>query len=175
MIPVDIISKLYRFNTKELLKLLFDHVSISKNSIVKIDLINLRESLEKVNKDLRVNIEFIQPENGIIKTSYLVQDCDYDVTIKYPYLEYHNSYKNTMVIRPLITEEDFKMFFKTSILLTTEWPEYALKCYTNYSQFNMFMNGKREKFSINQFQSPLKTFKAKKNLIMKAPVQEDSE
>ena len=127
-IPVDIVRKLYKFNTKELLKLLFDHVSFTKNSNVKLDLLKMREHLDHLEeRNKNKNKEFIQPESGIIKTSYMANDVDYGVTIKYPYLEYQNSYKNATVIRPLITEEDYRLFFKTPILLSAEWPGYALK------------------------------------------------
>lgn len=161
-IPVDVVRKLYKFNTKELLKVLFDHVSFTKSSNVKLDLGKLREHLDKLGaKKNYENVEFFQPESGIIKTSYMSQDIDYGVTIKYPYLEYQNSYKGASVIRPLITEEDYRLFFKTPILLSADWPAYALKCYTDFSQFNMFINGKRENFSLNQFSSPSKTFKVK--------------
>ena len=73
----------------------------------------------------------------------MYQDVDYTVTIKYPYLEYHNTYKNVIVTRPLITSDDFKLFFKSAILLTVDWPMYALKCFTSYTQFNLLISGKR--------------------------------
>jgi hypothetical protein len=126
-IPVDIVSKLYKFNTKELLKLLFDHVSFNKNSSVKLDYNRLRAHLEEHSKINLNKEEFAEPEKGVIKTSYMYQDTDYGVTIKYPYLEYHNSYKNAIIIRPLITEDDYKLFFKTPVLLNTEWPTFALQ------------------------------------------------
>lgn len=120
-------SKLYKFNTKELLKLLFDHVSFSKSSNVRLDLNKLREYLDGYKQKYPDLKEFQQPDTGIIRTSYMYQDLDYDVTIKYPYLEYHNSYKNAVIVRPLIMEEDYNLFFKTLILLSTDWPSYALK------------------------------------------------
>jgi hypothetical protein len=84
-VPVDIVNKLYRFNTKELLKLLFDHVSFNKNN-VKLDLNKLRTYLqERINKTKDTN-EFLHPESGVIKTSYMANDNDYGVTIKFPYL-----------------------------------------------------------------------------------------
>lgn len=57
----------------------------------------------------------------------MYQELDYNVEIKYPYLEYHNTYKSVVITRPLITEDDYNIFFKTSLLLSTEWPMYALK------------------------------------------------
>lgn len=173
-IPVDIVSKLFRFDTKELLKLIFDHVSFTKNSNVKLDLDKLREDISRIILGGRKDREFLDPESGIIKTNYMSNDVDYSVTIKYPYFEYHNSYKNTTVIRPLITQEDFKLFFKTPILLSTEWLGYGLKCYTSFSQFNMFINGKKENFSLNQFNSPSKSLKIKQVPILKSPGSEDS-
>lgn len=126
-IPVDIVSKLYKFNTKDLLKLLFDHVKFNKNSSVKLDYNKLRAHLEEHSKSHPKVTEFSEPEMGVIKTSYMCQDTDYGVTIKYPYLEYHNSYKKAVIVRPLITENDFKIFFKTPVLLSKEWPSFALK------------------------------------------------
>ena len=61
-------------------------------------------------------------------------------------MEYHNSYKSAVIIKPLIMEDEYKLFFKTPVLLTTEWPSYALKCFTNYTQFNMFINRKKINF-----------------------------
>lgn len=173
-IPVDVVNKLYRFDTKELLKLLFDHVSFTKNSYVKLDLLKLREHITQIIQSGKKNSEFLSPESGIIKTNYMSNDVDYSVTIKYPYFEYHNSYKNTIVVRPLITQEDFKLFFKTPVLLSTEWPGYGLKCYTSYSQFNMFINGRKENFNLNQFNSPSKTFKIKPAPILRSPSREES-
>lgn len=126
-IPIDVVNKLYRFNTKELLKLLFDHMSFSKNSSAKLDYKKLRAYLEGVCQKGIKTPDFISPESGVITTSYMFQECDYNVTIKYPYLEYHHSYKNMVIIRPLIMEEDYNLFFKTLILLSTDWPAYALK------------------------------------------------
>lgn len=36
-VPVEVAAKLYRFNTKELLKVLFDHITFSKNSSIKLE------------------------------------------------------------------------------------------------------------------------------------------
>jgi hypothetical protein len=173
-IPVDVVSKLYRFDTKELLKLLFDHVSFTKSSNVKLDLTKLREHISKVLDNGAKKVEFNEPESGIIKTNYMSNDVDYSVTIKYPYFEYHNWHKNTIIVRPLITEDDYKLFFKTPVLLSTEWPGYALKCYSNYSQFNMFINGKNKNSCLRQFHSPSKSFKANQVPILRASSREET-
>lgn len=157
-IPVDVVRKLYRFSTKELIKILFDHVSFTKTSSIKFDLNKLRNYLvDCVKQNMK---EFVPLESGVIKTSYMYQDCDYNVTIKYPYLEYHNSYKSLVVIRPLITEEDYSLFFKSLLLLSTEWPTSALKCFTSYSQFNMLTGNKKVNPSLGQFSSPVKHMKS---------------
>ena len=126
-IPVDLIAKLYRFNTKQLLKTLFDYIKFSKTGSITLDYAKLKSALG-IMKDNDPNVkEFCAPESGVVRTSYMYQDIDYSVTIKYPYLEYHNNYKNIVVTRPLITEDDFKLFFKTAIMLTMDWPAFALK------------------------------------------------
>jgi hypothetical protein len=168
-IPVDVVNRLYRFNTKELLKLLFDHMSFSKNSSAKLDYKKLRAYLESLRQKNAKNPEFVTPESGVITTSYMFQECDYNVTIKYPYLEYHNSYKNVVIIRPLIMEEDYNLFFKSLILLSTDWPSYALKCFTQYTQFNMFIAGKKAHPGLSQFSSPAKTLKVKESPLLNSP------
>lgn len=172
-IPVDVVNKLYKFNTKELLKLLFDHVTFSKNSNVRLDLNKFRGYLDDYQKSHPHAVDFNTPESGVIKTSYMFQDQDYEVTIKYPYLEYHNSYKNAIIIRPLIIEEDYNLFFKTLILLSTDWPAYALKCFTNYSQFNMFSGGKMTQLGVDQHHSPSRTFKLTDKSLLKSPSEEE--
>ena len=112
--------------------------------------------LNESSKSLQNVKEFVQPEGGIIKTSYMYQDLDYNVEIKYPYFEYHNTYKSVVITRPLITEDDYALFFKTTVLLSTEWASYALKWFTNYSQFNMFLNSKKWVPVLSQFNSPIK-------------------
>lgn len=72
-VPVDIVYKLYRFNTKELLKLLFDHVTFSKNSSVRMDLNRLRMYLEEYSKKSN-GPEYMTPEDGRLRTSYMYQN-----------------------------------------------------------------------------------------------------
>jgi hypothetical protein len=164
-VPVNIVSKLYKFNTKELLKLLFDHITFKNNSTVKLDLSRLQKWLDEKSRFSSNILDFNQPESGIIKTSYMFQDIDYDVTIKYPFLEYQNPYKNAIISRSLIYEEDFQTFFQTPILLSTDWPAVALKCFTNFSQFNIFISGKRQNPALSQFHSPIKTLQMKESSI----------
>jgi hypothetical protein len=151
-IPVDLVAKLYRFNTKDLLKTLFEHINFTSSGSINLDYPKLKIALDSSSKLFIAKNEFCTPESGVIRTSYMYQDLDYTVTIKYPYLEYHNNYKNVVVARPLITEDDFKLFFKSAVLLSTNWPMLALKCFTNYTQFNLLISGKR----LNQVNSPVK-------------------
>jgi hypothetical protein len=133
----------------------------------------LQSALDSSSRQKTHSWEFFQPENGIIKTSYMFQDCDYNVAIKFPYLEYHNTYKNVVVVRSLTTEDDYKTFFRTPILLSTEWAAYALKCFTSYSQFNMFIGGKKTNPILNQFHSPIKTLQLHDSSVFNSPDQSD--
>jgi hypothetical protein len=47
---VNIVSQLYRFKTKELLKILFDNISFKKNSTVKLDLEQLQSALDSSSR-----------------------------------------------------------------------------------------------------------------------------
>lgn len=85
-IPVDLMSKLYRYSAKELLKTLFYHINFSKNGEIKLDYEKLKATLDESSKASSNVNEFVEPENGVISTSYMYNDTDYIVTIKYPYL-----------------------------------------------------------------------------------------
>lgn len=49
-IPVDLVAKLYRFNTKDLLKTLFEYISFSNNGSISLDYTKLKSALDQTSK-----------------------------------------------------------------------------------------------------------------------------